>query len=294
MGRELKRVALDFDWPVGKVWLGYLNPYYKDHCSNCRDCAGSGYSPEAKRLSDQWYGYVDFRPEMTGSTPFTRETPAVKALALRNTAETDESSLRRWYGTQDRALAFEREADRLLAMYNTQWCHHLDAADVQALIDAGRLDRLRKDDDAPYPTSAQLNEMYLGGFGHDSINQWMCIKAKCKRLGYPETCATCKGKGSVWSSKAAKHLAKKWKRIQPPKGPGYQLWETVSEGSPVSPVFETEDAFVAYLVGEGHSEEAARKFIDAEWAPSMVMSVENGKVEIASNIDAFDTMTSGA
>lgn len=27
--------------------------------------------------------------------------------------------------------------------------------------------------------------------------------------------------------------------IHPPKGEGYQLWETTSEGSPVSPVFET-------------------------------------------------------
>lgn len=29
------------------------------------------------------------------------------------------------------------------------------------------------------------------------------------------------------------------KLCEPPKGVGYQLWETVSEGSPVSPVFET-------------------------------------------------------
>lgn len=27
--------------------------------------------------------------------------------------------------------------------------------------------------------------------------------------------------------------------IEPPKGEGYQLWETTSEGSPVSPVFKT-------------------------------------------------------
>lgn len=29
--------------------------------------------------------------------------------------------------------------------------------------------------------------------------------------------------------------------LGPPKGEGYQLWETTSEGSPVSPVFETLD-----------------------------------------------------
>jgi hypothetical protein len=41
MGRELKRVPLDFKWPEDKVWEGYLNPHYaKSH--NCAVCAGSG------------------------------------------------------------------------------------------------------------------------------------------------------------------------------------------------------------------------------------------------------------
>lgn len=31
-------------------------------------------------------------------------------------------------------------------------------------------------------------------------------------------------------------------RIDPPPGPGYQLWETTTEGSPQSPVFGTLDA----------------------------------------------------
>lgn len=29
--------------------------------------------------------------------------------------------------------------------------------------------------------------------------------------------------------------------VEPPEGEGYQLWETTSEGSPVSPVFKTLD-----------------------------------------------------
>jgi hypothetical protein len=40
MGRELKRVALDFDAPLNKVWAGYINPHYRS-CGACRD----GYSP---------------------------------------------------------------------------------------------------------------------------------------------------------------------------------------------------------------------------------------------------------
>ncbi len=33
-----------------------------------------------------------------------------------------------------------------------------------------------------------------------------------------------------------------YNRIEPPKGDGYQLWETTSEGSPTSPVFATLEA----------------------------------------------------
>lgn len=34
--------------------------------------------------------------------------------------------------------------------------------------------------------------------------------------------------------------------IDPPEGDGYQLWETTSEGSPISPVFATLDELLAY------------------------------------------------
>lgn len=35
MGRILKRVPLDFDYPLSKTWKGYLNPYYVE-CPYCR------------------------------------------------------------------------------------------------------------------------------------------------------------------------------------------------------------------------------------------------------------------
>lgn len=56
MGREIKRVPLDFDWPLNAVWKGYLNPFRSEPCPWCE---GSGYTPEAKRISDAWYGLDD-------------------------------------------------------------------------------------------------------------------------------------------------------------------------------------------------------------------------------------------
>jgi hypothetical protein len=62
-----------------------------------------------------------------------------------------------------------------------------------------------------------------------------------------------------------------------------QMYETVSEGTPVSPVFETEDELIEYLVeyGDfwaqsrgtgGYSREAAEKFVRVGWAPSLIIT----------------------
>ena len=51
MGRELKRVPIDFNWPENKVWSGFLNPHYaKSH--TCAACGGSGSTTASQRLSD--------------------------------------------------------------------------------------------------------------------------------------------------------------------------------------------------------------------------------------------------
>lgn len=60
-------------------------------------------------------------------------------------------------------------------------------------------------------------------------------------------------------------------RQEPPKGDGWQVWETVSEGSPISPVFAARDAVVAWLVEhEDCAPAAADKFVTDGYAPSMI------------------------
>lgn len=85
-------------------------------------------------------------------------------------------------------------------------------------------------------------------------------------------CSLCKGEGVIWFSDKIKELDDRWwqdERYDPPVGEGYQLWEDVTEGSPISPVFSTEDEFVSYLVEQGYSEKAAREFVRIGWTPSM-------------------------
>ena len=84
--------------------------------------------------------------------------------------------------------------------------------------------------------------------------------------------------------------------IEPPTGEGWQVWETVSEGSPISPVFATPEELARHMTltrwgaDRGTSYEAWLAFITGPgWAPSMVCSAEHGVqtgVQATLNADA--------
>lgn len=279
MGRELRRVPLDFDWPINKTWEGFLNPLHV--ATKCEACDGTGSSPQARHLKDKWYGYVEFDPAERGSVPFKPTDPAVDAFARRNVTRSPE-----FYGRGE--LAVMREAMRLCDHWNGSWSHHLNADDVAALVAGSRLydfthtwtkEHRWQPKEPPYvPTPHEVNVWSISGMGHDSINQWICVKAECKRLGVPDTCAECGGEGEHWPSPDAKQAYEDWKETPPPKGDGYQIWETVSEGSPISPVFATAHDLARHMAGtkwgadDGTPYETWLKFIEGPgWAPSMVM-----------------------
>jgi hypothetical protein len=71
----------------------------------------------------------------------------------------------------------------------------------------------------------------------------------------------------------------------------YQVYEDVSEGTPISPVLPSAEAVEDWLVGQGHSRAAARDFVAGGWAPSFIMRVEDGALrESAAGIDALDLL----
>jgi hypothetical protein len=253
MGREIKRVAMDFNWPLGQVWGGFINPF-SSQSIECPDCDGSGSSPEAKLMRDRWYGYVPFKPEDRGSVPFTIDDPPVRAFAERNVARSPRYYWDADLFTKDQIIVLE--AKRLCRLWNKSWTYHLNADDVAALIEVGRLMDFTHTwkngawtlKDPPYiPTPKEVNDWSLTGFGHDSCNQWVVADAECKRLGYETQCPRCKGEGTVWPSLEIKERHDVWESTEPPSGDGYQLWETVSEGSPISPVFATPEELADWL-----------------------------------------------
>jgi hypothetical protein len=53
-----------------------------------------------------------------------------------------------------------------------------------------------------------------------------------------------------------------------------QIYETVSEGTPVSPVFSDKEEAIEWVIENwGRSPDAARQFVETGWAPSFVMNV---------------------
>jgi hypothetical protein len=292
MGRQLRRMMMDFDWPMNKVWEGFLNPHYV--AIRCADCPTdySGASPQMAILRNRWYGYYeDFRPEDRGSISLTPETPVVWAFAERNVQRAPE------YFGDPTASNIHREASRLADMWNQQWSHHLNQDDVDALVKEKRLvDLTHSWKDGKWVkrrgvklTATQVNEWsIIGGFGgHDSINQWIVCKAECVRQGWPINCLTCKGKGEFWPSKKAEKLYNDWEPSEPLEGPGYQMWETVSEGSPISPVFATPEELASWLVNhrpsDGSFDSWMNMITNGGWSPSLM--IENGR--LMTGVDAL-------
>ena len=202
MGREVKRVSMDFDWPLNLIWKGYLNPYTPEEC---KVCGGSGLNKETRQLSDDWYDFGD-----TGR----------------------------------------------------KWMYNLTDHEIQALLDSNRLVDLThywKEGEGWVriegytPTAEEVNAWAQKGIGHDSFNRWICVEARAKKLGILGYCPMCNGKGHYWCDDSYQKLYEGWEPIEPPEGEGIQIWENVSEGSPVSPVFDNKEELAQWMVDNNTS-----------------------------------------
>lgn len=314
MSRDIRRVPLDFDWPLHEKWKGYLSPDELDEIP-CEPCDGRGYSPTALVLFEMWYGHLAqgrFRPEDNGSTPFLPTHPVIWARAERNIQEApgyyvgghmpvryddprqDDEDVQRALAARDSGYtadqiraATTREARRLAAHYNEGWCHHLNADDVEALLAADRLWDFTRAWSREHgwqrvlggraPTPQEVNEWSLAGMGHDSLNCGIVIEAKCRRNGVDPICALCNGHGSHEAYPGQRKDAENWERTDPPTGEGWQAWESVSEGSPISPVFATAEELAAWWSNPDRTDrwkkdwmpyDHALKLVKAGWAPS--------------------------
>lgn len=226
MGREIKRVPIDFDWPLNERWSGFLSPD-EFHFPTCSACAGDGYGREAKAIANTFYAH------MIGG-------PYADALA---------------------------------------WCDKLGQAEVDNLVSRGRLMHNSH-------VAAEVNDAQRrGGFGpHDAINRMILVEFRCNQLGIVVECPTCNGMGDM-ATNEQRAEADAWEREEPPAGEGWQLWETVSEGSPISPVFDTPEGLAGWMSSPAYRwgaqgpwpyDDALRWITGAAWMPSFMVTVPHG------------------
>lgn len=201
------RVPLNFDWPVGVTWKGYLNPYRPIECTACN---GSGMNPATKKLSDDWYTHL--RTDGQEGWGLHLEQGDVDALVKAD---------RLWDFTRVPINDEQKELVRKkLADGDNSWLPF---------------------NNGYHPTAEEVNEWAKQGFGHDSINHSICVEARAKREDIYGSCRLCGGMGHYWCENKYEALWESWKPIEPPEGEGFQLWSTTGEGTPSSPVFATLD-----------------------------------------------------
>jgi len=211
VGREVKRVPLDFDHPLNERWTGYVMPDKFDE-SPC---------PQGPMC-------------MSGSTP-----------------------ARAWVGQLAHMLLMLDDDRR--AQHRGRPMHpYFDSVPRPTTTHEDFFDRMRNprpvvprpsEDIAEFGTGLAGREG--GWLGHDAIDRWNATDALIKAAGLdPEVwgiCQACGGHGSVETYPGQRDEAEEWQREEPPEGEGWQLWETVSEGSPISPVFPTAQELARWL-----------------------------------------------
>lgn len=286
MGRQVRRVATDFAWPLKIPYEGFVMPA-RLRPTGCRICEGMGWSPEGRIMHDRWWGKVTFDPRENGSEPFTIDTPGVLEYARRKIVDS-----RAFYddflGSRGDETA-RREAWRMCNLWNGMWQHHLSQEDVDAVLASDQvLEGLTHewlDDprgwtriDREQPTQQEVNLWSLGltaPLRH--LPQGIVQNAHAERHGLPTICASCDGEGTAFRDDGHRTAHDDWKPAEPPAGPGWQMWETVSEGSPVSSVYATAEDLARHMAdGDVHQDDGMgyegwlRFIVGPGWAPSAI------------------------
>ncbi|GAB3977415.1 hypothetical protein GCM10029978_067060 [Actinoallomurus acanthiterrae] len=205
MSREVRRVPLDFGWPLKTIWDGYLRP---DNLAlpGCHSCNGWGTN-----ASSNWLAEIVWLLARVGDAAARPGQPL---------------------------------------------------PDLLHMLGPGT---------PPGPDMAELTGGLAGRpsdiiFGHDACDHWSMTRKIIKAAGLdPDTwgkCSTCDGHGNLGTPEQ-RAAFEAWTPTPPLAGEGWQLWETVTEGSPLTPVFATEEQLARHLCNNlGYNPTAARTLIE--------------------------------
>ena len=330
MGREVRRVPLDFDWPLNKTWHGYLNPHHvvcawcrgRGHTQDyqrfenfCRNIiiAAEGFAPGASvdwekhkagftsyrdHFSDEIAGHYAKLMSCLPEWPWPEFDPVdvlmeIAGLDRSWLTETEENVIRKLSLIEVPSVFYKPR------MVRYDWVEVDGKRQRNAVLD------LTGGVYYPHPylcwdrgiddVGDKFHELITAcgiEFGDLSTNPWPLMRLIMKKVGLPYTteqrswgdwdtfewgyCSWCKGEGRDPRHEEA---YKAWEDFEPPEGDAYQIWETTSEGSPITPPFETPEALAQWCVDNRTSTFGDNtmsydhwlKFIQRPgWAPSAV------------------------
>lgn len=217
MGREVRRVPLDFNWPIDKVWKGFVNPYYRPcpspDCRNGQTIARARLEDIVRLISISAHdaGCVGrSHPYFYAGTFISSrgDVPGKDLLELTKGIE---------------------KAGQKIGAHTLEW-------------------------------TIEKTLMTMAGLDPDTWGM----------------CPICHGENI---DPALQEQYEKWECQDPPSGEGWQMWETVSEGSPISPVFATPEKLAQWLADTGASTFGSmtapydvwlKMIVGSGWAPSAV------------------------
>lgn len=251
MGREIRRVPMDFDFPLNKTWTGFLHPE-ELHGDTCLKCYGKGTT-----AAYQWVMAIgllledvvqDLGAQSQGKAPhpYLRETPHHPY----DLGEYDHET--KTYVRQ--GVGMLRPSEDLLPL--------------MAKLCETSGDRL-----AEMGYTYRVGTKLIEAAGFDPM-EW-------------GKCPDCDGHGDIEKYPGQRADYEAWEPTDPPEGEGWQLWQTVSEGGPISPVFATPEELAEWMSSPEYtwgatksigqpSYESALAFIKEGWAPSLVVTPIHG------------------
>lgn len=258
----IRRVPLNFDWPLHKGWEGHVLPttLRLPDCPDCRhdDNRSSGLSAGAHAIEVAFYATDVPEPLRT----------------------------------------------------QISWHDKISQAEVNHLLKKGRLNASWEDGtdgergrwvaEAVTATEVNARQSGLGLGSHDASNRFILVQYRCKRLGIDFLCSTCDGTTRVGTpEQVAAHKA--WKPTKPPRGKGWQAWEDTSmEGSPISPVFATEDDLIGWFTSPASRSASVRYPLTHAEATALVRAgASAGTVAVINGVvmdgdRAMSALTSGS
>lgn len=274
MGREIKRVAAGFDWPLGKVWQGFINPHYKKCPQANITCFGG--STAAERWMDAICRFLALVGEECAAAPHAEQFKERGRIYphpyLEEFAQAPRYDIPPEIEAEAKKIEDSKRQMQFLYRYANQHPAKLIPLTDELLYVLGRFART-KDFDMGGSASWEIQKAIFAGAGID------------RELSKFGVCKVCDGEGL---DPDVKEVYDAWEQTPIPNGSWWQVWETVSEGSPVTPAFATDAELIDYLVVNGDardqkrgdggwSRENAEKFVSVGWAPSaMVVSGPEG------------------